>query len=290
MASMATAMRTLKLESPRMIGADVEDWQQFLTGRALYRDTIDGIFGPATSRATKDYQESAGLDPDGVVGPLTFSRAVQDGFQSATRTIEAGLDASVDCTSFASCISSAGMKFVVRYYSRSTTGKTLTPEEAAALSAVGLKLVVVYQDKQDTIGSFSADEGTRSAGKALELAGGIGQPEGSAIYFAVDFDPSPTDVRGPILEYFQAVHQAFNVATTQYAMGVYGSGLTCRMIRDASLAQFAWLSNSTGFRESKSFRPRAHLLQVFPSRDICDGRLNIDDDVAQARDYGAFRL
>jgi hypothetical protein len=255
----------------------------------LYHDDIDGIFGPITSRATKEYQESKYLDPDGVVGPVTLFQAVGDGFQSSTRPFENGMDASVNCASYASCIAAAGLRFVVRYYSLSTS-KTMNAAEAAALSAAGLKLAVVYQDKQNTIASFSTAKGKTNAQKALELASAIGQPGGSAIYFAVDFDPDSTQVRGPISEYFQAVSDVFGAASVHYKVGVYGSGLTCRVLRDACLAQFAWLSGSTGFRESAVFRPRAHLIQSAPSRRICSGRLDIDDDIAQVEDYGAFQI
>ncbi len=31
----------------------------------------DGLFGPITEEAVKDYQHANGLAPDGVVGPLT---------------------------------------------------------------------------------------------------------------------------------------------------------------------------------------------------------------------------
>ncbi|HEY3442143.1 MAG TPA: glycoside hydrolase domain-containing protein [Paludibaculum sp.] len=282
-------MRNLKLESPRMTGADVEDWQTFLTLHANYRDVIDGVFGPNTARATRVYQTGAGLPVDGVVGPATFSRAVLDGFQSATRAIEAGLDASVDCTLFAAGIAAEGIRFVARYYSR-VAAKTLNPAEAKALCAAGLRLVTVYQDSQNDVKFFSEAQGVAAAERALALAGAVGQPEDSAIYFAADFDPSPTEVRGPVVEYFQAVSQTFRSATTRYAIGVYGSGLTCRLIRDAGLAQFAWLSGSTGFRESMGFRPRAHLIQAAPSRKICGGKLAIDDDVAQTGEYGAFTV
>ncbi len=272
-----------------MVGSDVEDWQRFLTGRGLLEGSADGIFGPLTAQATKDYQSGAGLDPDGVVGPGTLAQAVRDGFVSSTRAVEAGMDADVNCTSFASCVVTAGMKFVVRYYSRSAS-KAMGVAEAKALSAAGLKLAVVYQDRQNIIDDFSSEKGAGSAQRALDQAAAIGQPEGSAIYFAADFDPPSADVRGSIAEYFLAVNRAFSTALVRYAIGIYGSGLTCRVLRDASLAQFAWLSGSTGFRESKTFRPRAHLVQVAPERKICDGKLEIDDDIAQVADYGAFRL
>src|SRR5262245_15314281 len=110
-------MRNLKLETPRMVGPDVEDWQAFLSGRGYYDDAVDGSFGPKTSRATKDYQGSNGLKADGIVGPGTLARAVQDGFQSTTRVVAAGMDASVNCAPYVDGIRAAGMKFVARYYS-----------------------------------------------------------------------------------------------------------------------------------------------------------------------------
>lgn len=33
---------------------------------------VDGIFGPGTDTATRNFQKSAGLTPDGIVGPLTW--------------------------------------------------------------------------------------------------------------------------------------------------------------------------------------------------------------------------
>jgi len=283
-------MRNLKLTTPRLIGPDVSDWQQFLAGQGLYNDIVDGVFGPGTSQATKDYQKSAGIAPDGIVGPSTLARAVRDGFQTTRRTMMAGMDASVNCTDFANCIVAAGMQFVARYYSRIGPSKILTPVEASALSAAGLKLVVVYQDRQNDAKFFSGALGTSSAQKALELAAQAGQPEGSAIYFAVDFDPDSATVQGPIAEYFYAVNQVFGAAETSYSIGVYGSSLTCSLIRDASLAQYAWLCGSTGYRETALFRPRAHLIQSAPERKICGGKLSIDDDIAQTEDYGAFTL
>ena len=71
------------------------------------------------------------------------------------------------------------------------------------------------------------------------------------------------------------------------ARGAYGSGLTCRFIRDCSLATFTWFTGFTGFQEPNKFRPR---LQVAPERKICDGKLSIDTDIAQNDNFGAFRV
>jgi peptidoglycan hydrolase-like protein with peptidoglycan-binding domain len=283
-------LRVLKLQTPRMTGIDVSAWQQFLTGQGVYNDSVDGVYGPVTAQGTRDYQSSKGIATDGVVGAVTFSQAVLDGFQSpAGRVAVPGMDASVNCAAFADCIVAAGMKFVVRYYSNSA-GKTMTRAEALALSQAGLQVAAVYEDHNNAIKFFSADQGSKHAAKALSLAAGLAQPAGSAIYFAVDFDPSADQVRGPISDYFRAVAQAMVAAPTPYAVGVYGSGLTCRLIRDGGLAVFTWLTGSTGFREYAQFRPQATLVQVAPERTICAGRLSIDDDIAQSDNFGAFRI
>ena len=182
-------MRHLRLESPRMTGTDVTDWQRFLAGQDLLMETADGVFGPVTAKATRGYQQKTGLDVDGVVGANTLARAVADGFSSETRAFLAGLDASVDCSRFAERLATAGMKFAARYYSN-TRAKTLTASEARKLSNAGLQLMVVFQDANNRLEVFTAARGTSAAAKALDLAAAAGQPAGSAIYFAVDFDPS----------------------------------------------------------------------------------------------------
>ena len=169
-------MRTLKLRSPRMTGIDVSAWQHFLAGQGVYSDVVDGLYGPAAAKGTRDYQTAKGLEVDGAVGVGTFSQAVLDGFQSpAGRVAVSGIDVNIDCRSFASCIATAGMKFVVRYYSNSKS-KTLTRQETVALSKAGLQVAAVYQDFNNDIQFFSAELGKKNAVKALLLASEVGQP------------------------------------------------------------------------------------------------------------------
>jgi peptidoglycan hydrolase-like protein with peptidoglycan-binding domain len=283
-------MRELQLENPFMTGSDVVDWQNFLTKQAVLQGPADGVFGPSTAQATSEYQTNAGLVADGIVGPGTLARATADGFVVTPMGANiTGMDAMVNCEQFAQRIADAGMKFVARYYS-DTVSKTLTLSEAQALSNAGLQMVVVFEDLNNVIEKFSSDTGTSQAQKALQIAQAVGQPAGSAIYFAVDFDPLAADVSGPVTQYFQAVNAVLTAAPVSYVVGVYGSGLTCQVIRDAGLAKFTWLSGSMGFQDSRAFVPQADILQSAPSRTILDGELNIDDDVAQTANFGAFRL
>jgi peptidoglycan hydrolase-like protein with peptidoglycan-binding domain len=270
-----------------MRGTDVMDWQTFLVNQGLLTDAADGIFSPDTAKASRAYQTKAGIEADGVVGAFTLARALDDGLTSTDGTLQAGMDANVNCTQFASNIAAARIEFVVRYYSK-VSSKALTPAEARALSDAGLRLMTIYQDSNNKLDFFTADIGTNQARKALDLAAGIGQPGASAIYFAVDFDPAPDDARGPVMEYFHAVHDV--LASSPYSVGVYGSGLTCRLIRDSGFAKFTWLSQSTGFRDYRAFLPQADVVQAAPARDLIPKKLNIDDDIAQSADFGAFQM
>ena len=271
-----------------MAGPDVSDWQTFLKSQGLFQSTVDGAFGPKSVQATQAYQQKSGLTADGVVGPATMAKALSDGYRSTTGANIAGLDTNTDCSSFIGGIPAEGMQFVVRYYS-DFNSKVLTVAEAQKLSAAGIKIVAVFENSNNSAGLFSSTTGNSQAAKALELAAAIGQPAGTAIYFAVDYDASPADVAGPISDYFKAIKAALDAAPTQYVVGVYGSGLTCRVIRDAGLAKFTWLTGSTGFREYSSFRPQADMVQLSPQRKLFAG-LNIDDDIAQRAEFGAFSV
>lgn len=51
----------------------VYHWQKFLNINGYYCGVEDGIFGPNTERAVKDWQRSHSLVPDGIIGPLTWN-------------------------------------------------------------------------------------------------------------------------------------------------------------------------------------------------------------------------
>ena len=272
-----------------MTGPDVSDWQAFLQRRRLLPSNPDGAFGPHTDTATRAYQSQKGLAADGVVVQGLLDKAVPDGYTSSTGATIWDMDSDANCLALANGLSSAGIRFAARYYSVEPS-KNLTPAEAQALSAAGIQIVAVFEDSDDPA-AISAAAGTAHAAKALELAQAIRQPGGSAIYFAVDFDVESSSVlNGSILPYFRAVKDRLSAAPAQYAIGVYGSGLTCRAVRDAGLAQFAWLAQSTGYGGFRQLLTEADIVQVAPERKILGGQLEIDDDIAQKSGFGAFTL
>jgi hypothetical protein len=126
----------------------------------------------------------------------------------------------------------------------------------------------------------------------------IGQPFGSAIYFAVDYDPTQADIDGVISNYFTGVHAALYVANEgepSYRVGVYGSGLCCGTLIDRGIATLSWLSQSTAFAGSRQYaeQKRYDLIQMLPARVPGDGGMviSIDPDATHPeRDAGLFSL
>jgi peptidoglycan hydrolase-like protein with peptidoglycan-binding domain len=54
----------------------VRTLQQLLQARGYNNVAVDGIFGPITEGAVKDFQQSKGLAADGIVGPQTWPKLV----------------------------------------------------------------------------------------------------------------------------------------------------------------------------------------------------------------------
>ena len=51
----------------------VYHWQKFLNVNGYDCGVADGIFGPNTEHAVKEWQKAQGLVPDGIIGPKTWN-------------------------------------------------------------------------------------------------------------------------------------------------------------------------------------------------------------------------
>lgn len=65
--------RALYLRSPFIRGDDVRQLQTWLNSIGFRTEPIDGIFGPSTDKAVREFQENVGLTSDGIVGPSTLA-------------------------------------------------------------------------------------------------------------------------------------------------------------------------------------------------------------------------
>jgi len=192
------------------------------------------------------------------------------------------IDVSASCGSHAGFFAGAGVKTVIRYYSRDTgrPSKRLSRQEARRFTSAGLRVGAVHEARRgDLIESFTKELGNLDGAHAQGYgASEIGQPAGSAIYFAVDLDASAAQIRDAVLPYFQGIADAFGAAVEgqpRYKVGVYGSGAACAAVLDAGLAELAWLAQSRGwagfkaFQDSKRWSMR-QLMQIRIDEVDCD--------------------
>lgn len=142
-----------------------------------------------------------------------------------------------------------GVTAIGRYYSRKAW-KRITIHEAQAISAAGLDLFVVFED--DGNPALTTESGINDGQIALVQAKAIGQPLGSAIYFALEHLPDgyKSEHIPAIKDYVRGLKQSLE---PKYKIGVYSDGIVCSSLQDAGLIDFAWLSASLAFEGSRQY-------------------------------------
>jgi glycoside hydrolase-like protein/SH3 domain-containing protein len=201
------------------------------------------------------------------------------------------IDASVNATTALPCLKTSGIGTIIRYYNRDMTRKVIKRPEVNAILAAGLSLCIVHQRGGRDPNEYGARNGRLDAEHCRTYGKEMGQPSGSAVYFAVDFDISRADLIRMVVPYFEAVRAVMAAAgdTPSFRVGAYGSGLTCSTLLDRGLADFTWLSQSRGFRGTPEFRAsnRWSLVQMMPET-LCG--IGVDPDMANPAfpDFGQF--
>lgn len=183
-----------------------------------------------------------------------------------------------------------GITTVIRYITRGSPNgsKHVKLPEVQAIKAAGKKLAIVHETFGDFAhagrGGISAADGVADGKYSRAVMPKLGAPAGACVYFAVDCDASPSQLKNNVLPYFKNVRAAFEDG--EYRVGVYGPGVVCQAVQDAGFADLFWLSNAKGWKGYAAFKPKADLLQLLPTHVA--GGLDVDPDVAQSEDWGNF--
>jgi hypothetical protein len=200
------------------------------------------------------------------------------------------IDTNDSCLGKAQLLQSKNVDTVGRYYRMATHPEwAITKAEAQELSKNNIKIFVVFEDfGQASKLKLTKDQGKKDGTSALNQAQAIGQPQGSAIYFAVEGLPNgyKTADLPKIREYFSGVKEAIG---NKYELGVYGDGVVCKTMLGENICKFTWLAAaSTSFEGTKDFMKswKWSVAQMGPLDITTDG-LSVDLDVAK-NDFGAF--
>ncbi len=201
------------------------------------------------------------------------------------------IDTPHNAAKYASKLAAQNVKVVVRFFARkpqpglrekimASDGNMIDGvREPTILIRNGLSILSLYQYRNNLPEKFMKgleDTGSAKAEiaadakAALEQAKLVGQPEGSAVYFGVDFNLTKCKCDGAgqvvrtnngdtvpnssmvdaVLEYFRFMNQTVG---TRYAIGVYGNGLVNRILREEKLVSFNWISASRVTRKDRRF-------------------------------------
>ncbi|HEX5008479.1 MAG TPA: glycoside hydrolase domain-containing protein [Hyphomonadaceae bacterium] len=184
-----------------------------------------------------------------------------------------------------------GARTVFRYYSHlppSLPGKDLQPEEAKIILSEGLSIGSVFQHFNNCYRTFENNWGRDDAEQALRQAQAAGQPAGSAIYFGVDADWPYAALRDPIIRYFDDVKRVFDGSGIK--VGVYSNGCICNAIREKGLAEYFWLSGSTGHSGTQAFYNTGRWTLFQNALDITPAEVGfgIDTNLANPATQGYF--
>ena len=189
-----------------------------------------------------------------------------------------GFDTAADCSRWAARLGGDGYQFGARYLAGPGDWRHFSRDEAEAMARAGLAIVSIFEADANPA-QFTPEIGRKHAGLALARAKAIGQPEGSAIYFAVDTDRARLE---DVIAYFTAIGEA----ELPYRPAVYGPGAVCEALRDQhSLAAFAWLANARAWPGYAAFKDRADIVQALPIVPFPPDKFQIDP-CESARDCG----
>lgn len=166
-----------------------------------------------------------------------------------------GFDASQQFTpAQALAAASAGYTHIGRY----TVGasKSITSAELAGLKAAGLLLFPIQQRFNNSNAEMTQAAGRTQGIEALERCRALGLPDGSTVFFAVDYDPVDTSIAGPVTNFFVGAKGVMEQQLLgNYQVGIYGTRNVCDAIIDSGLASRAFIAGmSTGWSGNMGFR------------------------------------
>lgn len=127
-----------------------------------------------------------------------------------------------------------GFRAVGRYLADAGSWKRISPQEAQAITESGLYIVSAFERGADRAAA-GAEAGRQDGILALRYAKEVGQPEGTAIYAAVDFDANADHYNA-----IEAYLRAFDEQITGYECGVYGEFEVCQAMIDRGVVSKAW--------------------------------------------------
>lgn len=190
-------------------------------------------------------------------------------------------------------------RYVGRYLTGTYAGgqsKALTVEEEQIILDTGLRFFPIYQNGGTRLEYFTEEKGKSDGEAAVKAATLLGIPDGTIIYFAVDFDAMESQVKSNIIPYFRGVYSI--ISGSIYRTGIYGTRNTCRLVANAGYSCSSFVGDmSTGFSGNLGYRiPDDWAFSQFANLEgnnalgSGEGRVEIDKDAVSGRNQGVSKI
>jgi hypothetical protein len=208
----------------------------------------------------------------------------------------------------ASIIAGDRYSFVGVYLGVTAGQGYLTASEATDFANQGLSIVSLYEGSQNHEGIvtpsdpsyFTPAQADADAAAAISAALTVGQPLGTAIYFSIDYDPTPSGDFSGIISYFERLRADFNslsfvgaisgvLAADPYKIGIYGPGdALSKLVADPAVnPDYTWLDfAANGFTGENIHRIQNNDTSEGPNTIIFDHDL----DSARTSDFGQWGI
>jgi hypothetical protein len=114
--------------------------------------------------------------------------------------------------------------------------KVISAQEALQLAQANIRLFTIHEASV-----VDLTKGVAHASTAMQQAGDIGQPPGSAIYFGIEKDGGFTKADMPqVIQYFNDINATI---AGKFDIGVYSNGTTCAtLLGPPKLVKYTWLA------------------------------------------------
>lgn len=175
----------------------------------------------------------------------------------------------------------AGKRFACRYLSFDRA-KNLTRAEADRLNAAGLLVVYNWEATAGgVLGGWTA--GLAHAREARRLITEMGTPV-APVYFSCDVNVTPTQVRGPVQDYYRACAEVLGGAM----VGLYGEYDLIEAARLWPHVSWYWQTAATAWSPAGRFHPAAHITQYRNGVALAGGQVDLDRTADD--DFGGWTM
>ncbi|OUE30636.1 putative peptidoglycan binding domain protein [Clavibacter michiganensis] len=271
--------------------------QASLVVMSTWDGPVDGRFSSEQGKRLSQFQRTVALPETGIGDYRTWAALLASN-GDPTRPGKAVDGITVITAARAKTLRDAGYTVVGRYLTNSdrpdALEKRIQDGELQAIFAGGLKVFPIFQEGGTDSTYFSYDLGVRAAGRADDAARRLGFLPGTPIYYAIDFDATPTEVETYLQPYFRGIHAELKRRGSAYRVGVYAGRRICANLAAAHLTELSYVADmSTGWGANLGARiPKNWAFDQILEHSVGEGdqAFDVDTNVVSGRDPGQSRV